>query len=156
MSRGKPVPWTPERIAEAVKRFENGEPVSRISEAMGVGKLSLRRALGLQPNENSPHHKPKPKAPRTNWTVFSGMEDKYVALRLGGKSEGEARDALGVTQGQAERYEVGYRTQTFRRLAYADDGTMPKFARHEEHLAAIKPYVGFDAVSRFMMRRVPA
>lgn len=156
MTRGIPNPWTPERIAEAKRRHARGEPISALSAAMGVGKTSVRKVLGIEPGDK-PSMREKMGFVRPDSRVkFNDNEDRYIRLRQNGKSEPEARDTLGVSHRQAERYEIAYRTQTFRQLAYANDGSMPKFARHEEHLAAIKRYVGFDAVSRLMMRRVGA
>lgn len=153
MTRGVPIPWTLERIAEAKRRYERGESVSAIATAMGGGKAGVRTAIGLKPGETQTMRQKMGFERPANRVKFNDNEDRYVRLRQNGKSEDEARVILGVSYRQVERYEVAYRTQTFRQLAYANDGTMPKFARHEEHLAALKPYVGFDAVSRLMLRR---
>lgn len=156
MTRGVPIRWTLERIAEAKARYARGESVSAISEAMGGGKAGVRTAIGIKPGETRTMREKMGFVRPDNRVKFNDNEDRYVRLRQNGKSEDEARSVLGVSYRQAERYEVAYRTQTFKQMAYSNDGTTPKFARHEEHLAALRPYVGFDAVARFMMRRVGA
>lgn len=153
MTSGCHAVWTPERIAEARKRYDGGESLSSICTDMRVGRPGLRKILGLEPGQSPSIREKMGFERQINRSPYNDNEARYIRLRQDGKSGAEAREIMGISVRQVERFEPAFRAQTDRNMAYSIDATVPRFARHEEHLAAIKRYVGFDAVSRLMMQR---
>ena len=68
----------------------------------------------------------------------------YAALRQSGTSPSRARTQLGLEAWQARRFERLLRSRTARG---AGDSQLPKFARHEAHVAAALAAGGFWAFS---------
>ncbi len=68
----------------------------------------------------------------------------YAALRQSGTSPGRARTQLGLEGWQARRFETLFRKRTARG---AGDSQLPKFARHDAHVAAVLAAGGFWAFS---------
>lgn len=68
----------------------------------------------------------------------------YAALRQTGTSPARAREELGLPVGQARRLEAGFKTKALRGQG---DAQLPKFARHEAHVAAVMNEGGFCAFS---------
>ncbi len=68
----------------------------------------------------------------------------YAALRQSGTSPLRARTQLGLEDWQARRFEKQFRARTARG---GGDSQLPKFARHEAHVAAVLAAGGFWAFS---------
>ena len=74
----------------------------------------------------------------------------YAALRQTGTSAARARVELGIAATQARRLEAGFRAKAARGEG---DVQLPKFARHDEHVAAVTAQGGFCAFSERRMGR---
>ncbi|CAN5418382.1 hypothetical protein BH10PSE5_BH10PSE5_12760 [soil metagenome] len=68
----------------------------------------------------------------------------YAALRQSGTSPARARAQLNLGEPQARRFEKLFRSRTARG---AGDSQLPKFARHEAHVATVLAAGGFWAFS---------
>lgn len=74
----------------------------------------------------------------------------YAALRQSGTSPLRARTQLGLEDWQGRRFEKLFRTRTGRGVG---DSQLPKFARHEAHVAAVLAAGGFWAFSERRLGR---
>lgn len=68
----------------------------------------------------------------------------YAVLRQSGTQVADARLRLGLEHADAERLEKVFRARTARG---AGDRQLPKFARHDRHVAAVLKAGGFWAFS---------
>lgn len=81
---------------------------------------------------------------RENITTRPADGQDYAALRQSGTSPARARAQLNLEESQARRFEKLFRSRTARG---AGDTQLPKFARHDAHVAAVLEAGGFWAFS---------
>lgn len=68
----------------------------------------------------------------------------YAVLRQGGTQPSSAMMELGLTRAETRRFETAFRARLARR---GEDAMVPKFARHDDHAAAVLAAGGYPALT---------
>jgi len=71
------------------------------------------------------------------------LGQNYAALRFGGASEGRARAELGLAPGDARWLEALFRR---RQAGGGPEAVLPRFARHDRHVAAVRAAGGYPVL----------
>lgn len=94
------------------------------------------------------------KPPRAS--IFRGdaarkAEEAFVAGRIAGRQAADLAEDLGLTATTADVFEKAYRYQTGSPISR--DGTVPRFAYHDDHLASVMKRGGYPWLSERRMAR---
>lgn len=76
-------------------------------------------------------------------TSSSHTPSTYAALRYGGASRSRAQAELAITAGQAGRLETAFNATRPGKML---DRMRPRYARHDEHVAAVLVAGGYAAL----------